>query len=92
MTAQLDKLEEIVGVVNSSGAAYEQVGTKFEKLHDGVAVLRTRLDDANLAENDTGKLRPGVERAYHDETHDAKGGAMRIADSNCYEIHTEMEA
>lgn len=73
--------------MNSSGAAYEQMGTKFEKLHDGVAVLRTSLDDANLAENDTGELHPGVERAFHDETHDAQGGAMRIADSNCYGIH-----
>lgn len=92
VTAQLDKLEEIVGVVNSLGAGYEQMGTKFEKLHADVTVLQARLGNANSADNGTGVLRPEEEKASRDETHDAQGGVMRIADNTCDEIHAEMGA
>lgn len=85
MTAQLDKLEQIVGVVNSLGAGYEQLNTKFEKLHADVTVLQERLGDANSAENDTGVLRLGMEKASQDKTHDAQGGVMRIAANTCDE-------
>lgn len=92
MTAQLDKLEEIVGVVNSLTTGYEQMGTKFEKLHADVTVLRARLDDANSADNDTEVLHPEEKNASHDETHHAQGGVMRISDNTCDEIQTEMGA
>lgn len=87
MTAQLDKLEQIVGVVNSLGAGYEQMNSKFEKLHADVTVLRARIGDANSAEIGTGVLRPGVEKASHDDRHDAQGGVMRIAANTCDEMH-----
>lgn len=83
------KLEEIVGFVNSLGAAYDQMGTKFEKLQDVITVLQARLDAVNLAEDDTGVQRLGVEKTFHDERYDAQGEAMRIHDNICNEIYRE---
>lgn len=60
------KLKEIVGVVNSLEAAYDQMGTKSEKLHDVITVLQARTDAVNLAEDDTGVQRLEVEKTFHD--------------------------
>lgn len=43
MTVQLEKFEEIVGVVNSMNAGYKQLGSKVEKVQADMKVLKEKL-------------------------------------------------
>lgn len=43
MTVQLEKFEEIVGVVNSMKAGYKQLDSKVEKLQTEMKVLKEKL-------------------------------------------------